>query len=351
MAFRSEDEPDTGYDDFVDDYAEPRPRGQITGLHIALGIVALLAVAQAGLIAVWLKTGRFAAQPEFGKVTVDANVAGAPVSIDGTPRGVTPYEVVLAPGAHRVEVGTGADVKTQTLTVSAGGQSSIHVELNAAPSPAAAPAAATGGLQISTTPGGARVWVDGQVRGVAPVTVRDLAPGPHAVTVTGANGTVSRTVTVQQGGVSSLIITMNASSGFASGWLAVSAPISAQILQGGTLLGTTDTPRIMLSAGSHEIELQNAALGYSVRRKVQITAGKTTTLNVEVPRGTLHVNALPWAEVWIDGQRAGETPLGNVSLPIGNHELLFRHPELGEQKKTVVVSAGAPVRVGVDLRK
>jgi hypothetical protein len=183
------------------------------------------------------------------------------------------------------------------------------------------------------------------------VSVRDLAPGPHAVTVTGTNGTVNRTVTVQEGIVSSLIIAMNGSSEFASGWLAISAPISAQIMQGGTLVGTTETPRIMLSAGSHEIELQNASLGYSAKRKVQITAGKTTTLNLDVPRGTLHVNALPWAEVWIDGQRAGETPLGNVSLPIGNHELVFRHPELGEQKKTVVVSAGAPVRVGVDLRK
>jgi hypothetical protein len=349
MAFKSEDEPDAAVSDFIDDYAERRPRGRVTGVHIALGIVALVALVQAGLIGWWYKAGRFSAQPEFGTVTVDSNVAGAPVAIDGTPRGVTPYQVVLAPGAHRVDVGADADVKTQTVNVTAGGQSSVHVELT----PAAPPAAATptGGLQISTEPGGARVWVDGQVRGVAPVAVRDLTPGPHAVTVTGPNGTVNRTVTVQEGVVSSLIIAMNGSSEFASGWLAITAPISAQILQGGTLLGTTDTPRIMLSAGSHDIELQNASLGYTAKRKVQITAGKTTTLNLDVPRGTLHVNALPWAEVWIDGQRAGETPLGNVSLPIGNHELVFRHPELGEQKKTVVVSAGAPVRVGVDLRK
>ena len=43
------------------------------------------------------------------------------------------------------------------------------------------------------------------------------------------------------------------------------------------------------------------------------------------------LNAQPWADVWVDGERVGETPIGNVAVPIGPHEVVFRHPQLGEQ--------------------
>jgi hypothetical protein len=55
--------------------------------------------------------------------------------------------------------------------------------------------------------------------------------------------------------------------------------------------------------------------------------------------------------VWLDGTLLGETPLANISLPLGTHELVFKHPTLGEQRKSVVVTLGSTVRVGVDLRK
>lgn len=124
-----------------------------------------------------------------------------------------------------------------------------------------------------------------------------------------------------------------------------------QIWEKGALVGTTATPRILLPAGAHELELVNTELDYRVARTVQIAAGQTASVPLKPPMGTISVNALPWAEVWIDGQRAGETPIGNVSIAIGNHEMLFRHPELGEQRKTVAVGALKPVRVGVDMRK
>jgi len=62
-------------------------------------------------------------------------------------------------------------------------------------------------------------------------------------------------------------------------------------------------------------------------------------------------NATPWAEVWIDGQQVGETPLGNVSVPAGPHEVLFRHPELGEKRVRTVVTLSEPAKVSVDLRQ
>ena len=69
-----------------------------------------------------------------------------------------------------------------------------------------------------------------------------------------------------------------------------------------------------------------------------------------VDTGQVYVNARPWADVWIDGRLVGTTPLSAVSVPTGTHEIIWRHPEFGERRQTVVVSADVPTRLGVDLR-
>jgi hypothetical protein len=328
-----------------------KPASRSSWRTIAFPLLAVVAIAQGGLLAYWFVAGRPAAEPESGSVTITSDPSGSPVLVDGVLRGATPFSVALRPGRHDIGVGTGAKLSSQRINVTNGGDASIFVELARGTESAAAPiAAAVGGLHVATEPPGAKVLIDGEARGVAPLTVADLKAGEHAVVVKGTGEPVSRTVTVQEGAVASLVISMNSASAFASGWLAVSG-VPVQIMENGTLLGSTETPRILVPAGSHELELTNAALGYSVTRTVQVVAGQTLSVTLNAPQGTLSINAVPWAEVWVDGTPAGDTPIGNLSLTIGNHELLFRHPELGEQRKTVTVGALAPVRVGVDLRK
>lgn len=323
-----------------------QPPRRLSRGQAATAAVVLVAVVQGALMALWLPSTGGAA--ETGSVAITSEPAGAAVSIDGAAQGVTPVTVALSAGAHRIDVGGGAAARTRIVTVARGGESSVHLELAAEPP---APVVATTGLQISTDPTGANITVDGKARGTAPLLVKDLAPGSHVVTVSGSGGKVTQRVTVREATVSSLVISMTRTSEFASGWLAVSSPIPAQILEDNTMLGSTDAPRILIAAGRHDLELRNPALGYRARRTVQIAAGKTTSLTVEVPPGVLHINALPWAEVSLGNRPLGETPIANLSVPIGNHELVFRHPELGELRKMVVVGLDGPVRVGVDLRK
>ena len=116
-------------------------------------------------------------------------------------------------------------------------------------------------------------------------------------------------------------------------------------------MGTSEIPRVMLPAGSHELELVNTALGYRTTHRVQVSAGQTTSFTPTLPNGTISINALPWADVSINGRRVGETPIGNYSIAIGTHEVVFRHPDLGEQRRTVTVGTSAPVRLGIDMRK
>jgi hypothetical protein len=54
--------------------------------------------------------------------------------------------------------------------------------------------------------------------------------------------------------------------------------------------------------------------------------------------------------VFIDGQRVGETPIGNLSVPIGPHEVVFRHPQFGEKRHAISVTLSGPVRLSVDMK-
>ena len=46
----------------------------------------------------------------------------------------------------------------------------------------------------------------------------------------------------------------------------------------------------------------------------------------------------------------GETPLGNLSRPIGFYEVLLRHPDYGERKARLRVTGEATARLNVDMR-
>jgi hypothetical protein len=106
----------------------------------------------------------------------------------------------------------------------------------------------------------------------------------------------------------------------------------------------------MMAAGRHDLELVNESLGYRATRTVQVPPGKVALVTLDLPNGVVNLNASPWAEVWIDGQRVGETPIGNLGVPIGPHEVVFRHPQFGEKRHAISVTLGGPVRLSVDMK-
>ena len=215
---------------------------------------------------------------------------------------------------------------------------------------AVATTAAPGTIEIVTDPPRVPISVDGQQRGSSPLTVTELTAGTYTVAARFANGTIQRQIRVEAGSTASLVMTMPRPSGVASGWIAVNAPASLQILQDGRLIGTTDVARLMLPAGQHALEFVSEELGFRAQQTVTVNPGVTSSVRLELPQAPLSINAQPWAEVFIDGERIGETPLGNVSRTIGRHEVRLRHPTLGERTTSVLVTLKEPLRIAVDLR-
>jgi hypothetical protein len=136
-----------------------------------------------------------------------------------------------------------------------------------------------------------------------------------------------------------------------AGRLSVVAPVPLRLYEKGRLVGTTEAESTMLPQGTHQLEFVNESVGFLARRTVTIKPGVTSSVKLDAPPGTLHINAVPWAEVWIDGERVGDTPIGNLQAKIGTREIVFKHPELGERRTTATVTLKEPVRISMDLRK
>ena len=88
-------------------------------------------------------------------------------------------------------------------------------------------------------------------------------------------GTVKHTVNVESAATASLVVPLTASeAGTVSGWVSLSAPVEVQIFENKRLLGTSQSDRLMVSAGRHELEIVNEPLGYRAVTVVQVPAGK-----------------------------------------------------------------------------
>lgn len=201
----------------------------------------------------------------------------------------------------------------------------------------------TGGrIEIETQPAGARVLLDGKAAGESPLALDGVPAGRHTITFVSASGSVKRTIRVEPGRTVKLDVPIF------SGWVGIFAPFVMDVAEDGHTIGTTEDPRLMLSPGRHDLTLTNRDLGYTSVQTVDIQPGELTSLTLE-PRGTVNLNASPWAEVWIEGRKAGDTPLANLQLPLGIREVTFKHPQFGERRVTVTVRADAPAAVSVDM--
>jgi hypothetical protein len=208
-------------------------------------------------------------------------------------------------------------------------------------------------LEVTSDPPGAHVTVDDRPRGTTPITLA-VSPGPHTVLVTDGTTTSKKTVTAVAGVTATLMASFApapAPAVVSAGWLSIHSPRDLQIREGDSLLGTTSTDRLMLPSGRHVLALSNADAGFQTTLTVVVDAGKAVTSTVAIPNGSLSLNALPWANVTIDGQALpGTTPFANLQYRLGPHEIVWSHPQLGERRQTVIVNAKTPARLVVDLR-
>ena len=115
-------------------------------------------------------------------------------------------------------------------------------------------------------------------------------------------------------------------------------------------MGSSRQAPLLLAAGTHSVELASDRAGVRTSTRVTIAPGQVAVVPITLPEGTLSVTAQPDADVFVDGQPAGRTPVDHIALTVGVRKILVRHPELGERSFEVVVREGRQTQLSVDLR-
>ena len=182
------------------------------------------------------------------------------------------------------------------------------------------------------------------VDGGLPVSSRSKEVGPLQLTVAPNLQWVRVTSPTGAGGLGS-------KTAAAMGTIRIFSPIELKVLEGSKVLGSSPGAGITLPAGRHDIELVNVALGYRSRQVLEVEAGQTVSIHVTPPPGSVTIDASPWAEVSIDGQAIGRTPLGPLPLSAGEHLVTFQHPVGGSDRQRVTVKSEEKMRVVGVLRR
>jgi hypothetical protein len=294
--------------------------------RVMLALVAMVLLAGVAFAAYW-----YVRPSAEGSLVVQSSVEGIDVLVDGRSRGMTPLKVQLSAGRHVIEMHGFGVIKTLPVEIAAGVQTTQNVKW---------PAGGQGGrLKVTSTPPGARVRVDGEMRGVTPVEIEAVPVGAHTIVLASDSGVVKKAVKVVEGE------TAEVDAAIFSGWLTVIAPFRVSMFEDGALLGTSeDGNKVLLSCGTHTLEIVNKGLNVKEVRTVEITPGGTTNLSIVAPRSSIDVEAPDGTEVWVDDVMKGHAPLGPIDVPVGTHDVLLRNAQLS-RKIAIAVVAGTPTKV------
>jgi hypothetical protein len=242
------------------------------------------------------------------------------------------------------------------------------------PPPPAKPVPATGTLTVDSNPAGAKITIDGKSEAdwVTPKTFLEYAAGTHQVTVSRPGyEDVIDSVTIEAGKSASFNPTLivltakvqaqpnntytgiplpgpgrgGARSAQKKGTLSIrSNPEGARITIGGRSEPDWVTPYTFSDwpTGTYRVTLSKE--GYeSVTNSVTIEGGETTPLSLTLtePRGEIDiVTTPPGLEIYIDGQRAGISPV-QKTLRAGEHTYTIRQSGEEVYRKAFRLESGA----------
>ncbi|MCW5791503.1 MAG: PEGA domain-containing protein [Polyangiaceae bacterium] len=296
----------------------------------------------------------------------------------------------VEPGTHMVRVAAPGYQGTadQAVKVPGGDEVVLKVEL----------AVATGGTGVKVTAEGAglKLFVDGREIGPLPQELKDMTPGEHTIRIAGSDRFEphEQKVTVTPDRIQEIgPLKLKVKKGLAHIKLGAGAEGARVVLVSGTdrrpipadkLDATrglkidiaTDKPyrieatkqgfdnfrqEITFPDGEAEktFEIVMYERGKQPERPVgggtaatpPVGGGTTPKAGGETPaatgNGTISINSIPVSNVILDGRPLGQTPRTGISVPAGNHTVVFVHPEHGRKVRSVSVQPGQSVTVAV----
>jgi hypothetical protein len=206
----------------------------------------------------------------LGDVRIETRPPGAAITVDGRAVGNGPVTVrALGAGRpHRVEATlAGHGAARQDVIPQAGTLNAVTLALDLAPAR----------LLITTDPAGSEVHVDGRSRGVSPVTLTDLPPGSHSLSISHAGYLQDDTTLTVHAGDQEAHVALATEP---PGYLVVQGDRPAQIWVDGSIVRDevqNSGPR-QLAPGPHPVRVVFSS-GEQIDKTVAVKSGERVTFD------------------------------------------------------------------------
>jgi hypothetical protein len=266
-----------------------------------------------------------------GWIEVRCNINDASVSFNGE------YKCTIQGGSCTVPVYTTGTPYTaftvektgyypyqgQLSMPGAGETRTVYATLNPIPTQTPTPPPDYGSINVDSSPSGAAVYLNGNYRGIAPLSITQVRSGSYSVECDLVNyQPYSTTTTVSMGTVSYVNCPLQKIVSPGSLYV-VSDPPGAATYLDGTYKGKTPLSLSNIAPTTHTIEFDLSGY-YDWKSTVTVPAGGTRTVSATlapIPSSTtgwIYVTSVPaGATVSLDGTVAGQTA-GNGVLSINN---------------------------------
>lgn len=262
-----------------------------------------------------------------GSIRVTSNPSGAKCYLDGTYKGKTPLTIRdVSAGEHFIRLTkSGYQDWSKTVRVTSNQTTGVSAELQRP----------LGSIKVTSDPSGAKCYLDGRYKGTTPLTIRDVPAGEHEVKVKKESYyDWMSDVNVSDGKTSSI----HASLEMMTGFLEVKSNTKAQVYIDGTYQGKTPL-QCEIPLGNHQIKV-SADKYYDYIETVTITVGEHTHVNISLTEkpGSIFVESEPSkADVYLDGEYRGRTPLTIPEVQSGTYTLLLTSSGYYDWRTSVTV--------------
>ncbi len=314
--------------------------------YLFIGIFMLLAFAG---IFIWMNqdksgngtkpTPTVTATPEIA--TKEFNIISEPtkakIYVDGEYKGETPKTLSLQLDKSIIIklVKEGFEPKSAKLLLSQKDAKDQSFKLSAA-----GPKIAV--LNVTSSPSGASIYVDGKATGLTtPSKIKNLYAGEEYRIELRLNGytTNASNIRLKDGKENQVNFTLALKP---IALKVITNPRGAKVALHGFREQTSPATFSSGLKKGKTYKLRVYKNGYkAATRNVKITGSKTewvTLQKIQAAFGYISINAVPYAQIFLDGEIIGYTPIKNRKVSTGKHKIVFKHPNAKDKVETIIVS-------------
>ncbi len=273
-----------------------------------------------------------------GTLKLLSHPTGAKVYINGTYMGRTPLTIDLPVSVYRAILSLeNYSNYTTNVTISPGELKVISVTLTPKYSY----------INIYSSPTNSEVYIDMEYAGTTPLSNYKLVPGYHTIEIKkGEYSPYTTTVYLSAGEIKNITVSLIPQFGI----LNVSSNIlGSEVFIDDRKIGTTPIENYKLPIGFHTVRVTKEGYSSSIQN-ITVEPGKELriTANLSSIYAFLNVySEVQGANVYLDGQPIGKTPIEEYKLPAGNHTLkvkvegykVFSQNITVEPAKTLTINA------------